>query len=647
MFNIQILNKMKSKKFFKFLGIISICMLLYLFYSSILCRLDVNSDDCVIILRAKDVLSGNIFLKNWYGATVNGIFSWLPPSILGILISGFNIASLDYSNAIAITINFILILKLVYNDNKSYLNVLITICMFLLPVHFTLRYYYRFGSFGHLELITYILLIMILLQSIYAKKVTKNYLFSFYILMIMANITDEMCYYIFTVPLIIVSLIRYFIDKNNLNLKISIVSFIILILSKIINTVLSLNGIYQYNGTGEKYICHFEDICHNILITLRSFIAFSNANFFGDKIFSLITVSKIIGAILLIVGIFILFYNIKIFFSNGIVNQILFLSIVFQIIAFTFSNLCDFAAHRYLFPPYIFLLILMCRFDWNKYLINLETNLEKLNFKFSLNNIKTIFMLFFIFIPICRILTIPEKTTEIRPYQKVSNFLCERNLTSGYAPYWSSHVVTLSSEGKVQVSNVTSDQININQMRWFSNSEWYKKPANFIILHDDDGIYTIYLSRDVVSKVLGKPKEIHNIDNYSILIYDYDISKRVNSDYNVFNFGSQLGYNSEISNCIDKKLMLNPNDIQFGPHAHLNKGKYTVTILGDNLDNGTFDICSDKANKILELENLNITPTKVTYDVKLDKNVNDIEFRCHNNSNDAIVIKSLNATYKK
>lgn len=53
MFNIQILNKMKSKKLFKLLGIISISMLPYLFYSSVLCRLDVNSDDCAIILRAK------------------------------------------------------------------------------------------------------------------------------------------------------------------------------------------------------------------------------------------------------------------------------------------------------------------------------------------------------------------------------------------------------------------------------------------------------------------------------------------------------------------------------------------------------------------------------------------------------------------
>ena len=51
-------------------------------------------------------------------------------------------------------------------------------------------------------------------------------------------------------------------------------------------------------------------------------------------------------------------------------------------------------------------------------------------------------------------------------------------------------------------------------------------------------------------------------------------------------------------------------------------------------------------NKIFEINNVNVTPTKVTYEVQINKNVNDIEFRCYNNSNDDILINSLNATYE-
>ena len=80
-------NKLLNKNIFIVLGLSVLCMILYLRYSFFY---GLNSDASVNVLRAKDILQGNLFLKNWYGSTVNGVFTWLIWPIIGILLCGFN-----------------------------------------------------------------------------------------------------------------------------------------------------------------------------------------------------------------------------------------------------------------------------------------------------------------------------------------------------------------------------------------------------------------------------------------------------------------------------------------------------------------------------------------------------------------------------
>ena len=55
---------------------------------------------------------------------------------------------------------------------------------------------------------------------------------------------------------------------------------------------------------------------------------------------------------------------------------------------------------------------------------------------------------------------------------------------------------------------------------------------NFVILNSE-GVNDGYLPKYLVLKVLGEPVEIVEIENHSIFIYDYDISKKVSSDCNI------------------------------------------------------------------------------------------------------------------
>ena len=372
-----------------------------------------------------------------------------------------------------------------------------------------------------------------------------------------------------------------------------------MILSKIFNCTTTILGLWRYGGTGTKYFCTFESIGNNISGTLHFFLRYFNADFWGEKIFSLQSYCNLVGFLLFIISVLVLCYNIKNFFKVNIVDQVLVVGICLQTAAFTFSNMFDPFAARYVIIPVLFLLILVCRFDYEMYITKLKTMFADFNLKYK--KIKRLLIMFFCLIPISRIPFLPMKQLQDPSYVTLANYLIDKNLTNGFAPYWSSHVVTLASKGKVQVSNVIANGPDIEQSRWLSKSSWYKEPANFVILNNE-GLDAECLPKDLVLEVLGEPVEIVDIENYSILIYDYDISKRVNSDYNIYKKGYQLSYNTELSFCENNRLILCPGDIQFGPCTKFNKGLYRVEILGDNLHNGAFDVYSrsvQKANKMI------------------------------------------------
>ena len=279
----------------------------------------VNSDDSVLFLRAKDILQGNVFLKDWYGSTVSQIFSYLPPAILGILINGYNINAIYVVSALILTINFFLITKLIYSHRTSKLTMFITICCMV----FRAFQYFVINNFGHAELMTYIILMFILLQQIYSENNNKKSQRYFYILMLIANITSDLCYYVFTIPLIFITLVRYLKEKNKIDINLTISSVVILILSKIFNCTTTILGLWRYGGTGTKYFCTFESIGNNISGTLHFFLRYFNADFWGEKIFSLQSYCNLVGFLLFIISVLVLCYNIKNFFKVNIVDQVL------------------------------------------------------------------------------------------------------------------------------------------------------------------------------------------------------------------------------------------------------------------------------------------------------------------------------------
>ena len=634
---------MTCKSIFRTLGILGFGVLLYFMYLHLSYNNVFIMDNAINIVAAHKILNGNIFLKSFCMTTINGIFTWILYTILGCIIAGFNEYAIYVEWAIVSVVLFYLIILL---NKISKINVYITFCLFIVTFY-TRDLIWEFLWGGHIELMTYIIGILILLQSIYNKSDSSNQQIIFlYLLIFLATFSDPMCVSLLVLPLVVVTLFRFFKYGKKLDLKISISSLIVAALSICLNKFLSAMGIWSYAGIYETKFCSLDNIFVNILDTIKLYFKMFSADFGGMKALSLLFICTLFGVGLLTIGLIIFIHNIKNFFKYDVVNQTLVLGILVHNAVFVVLDLYCGHPMRYIMPCAIYMLLLIARFDWEKFLLNVFNKLKS-RILINLNIIKVILLLFFALVAVAKIPAINIKNEPI--IQPIHNSLCDyclkKNLKNGYGDHFISSPICVLSNGKIGLTSICCNEDTITMERWLSDHKLYNSPVNFVIV-SGDGEGVNYVDKEKVIDVLGVPKEVDDVDNYSILIYDYDISKKVNCDYNVFKFGSQLGHNSEISHCIDKKLILNNNDMQFGPYAKLNKGKYKVTIIGENLSSGTFDVYSNKENKIFEINNVNVTPTKVTYEVQINKNVNDIEFRCYNNSNDDILINSLNATYE-
>ena len=84
---------------------------------------------------------------------------------------------------------------------------------------------------------------------------------------------------------------------------------------------------------------------------------------------------------------------------------------------------------------------------------------------------------------------------------------------------------------KVMTKNETQIRpISINDnadiFKWASKDTWYDKEAQFIIVRNEEWV-EMGVNYDNVIKVFGQPKEVKEFENYKIMIYNYDLSSKI------------------------------------------------------------------------------------------------------------------------
>ena len=209
----------------------------------------------------------------------------------------------------------------------------------------------------------------------------------------------------------------------------------------------------------------------------------------------------------------------------------------------------------------------------------------------------------------------------------LSNFIQEHNLKNGYAGFWSAYDVDVRLN-RVAVSAVSANGNLIRPFLWLTNENWYDRPAEFVVLNPKKERHGI--TEEAVSSFFGQPKEKHQVGDYQVWIYNYDLSQKFLSySYQ----GADLLHGISTAKIKNGKVLVTEKDgtghVTYGPYVKLKPGKYSVSLSYRLSANGQaeWDIVYDGGKKSLFRQTLPTGQTKANYEFVLEKTVHDFEVR--------------------
>lgn len=471
-----------------------------------------GSDDASILLEAQSMLNGNLFLKGWS----------LPPdtfwtidttvNVICMAIRGFT-PSLMY-NVPAIVYSLTVIISMIIAVGKrsvheSIVNISIVFIIIAIP-SLVLTQYLAHTAF-HIGTILLFLLSILIMEKIDIVKL--KYLLIF-VVMTLANIGDPIALYILTIPMIFVLTLKfYYGGRKKEELFIIITLVIAVVASKIILLMVGHFDGFSFSPlAGPISITSFEDLPKRIVWEIGGILDLFGIDPFNQHLISKQSLEAIIrlpALCLIIVCLFqVIRMTIKKKMKGDLVCQILGVCIVFDLAAFIFSAYpLEKSSSRYLLPVIILGAIIAGRY------IYINKNKQYI-YLFSVAILGILYSIFFIpnlFAPV------PHNATE-----KMENWLHSNNYTYGYGTYADASIITLNTNNRVKVRPVMTKDGKIIPFNWLSTEEWYRDTSGYFLIYEDSDWTGLNLN--TATATFGPPSQTKYIDQYTVLIWDKDIT---------------------------------------------------------------------------------------------------------------------------
>lgn len=170
---------------------------------------------------------------------------------------------------------------------------------------------------------------------------------------------------------------------------------------------------------------------------------------------------------------------------------------------------------------------------YSRYLLNTIILLDISGIQFFVAHIyvindvyKKIYAVLFLFVFICNsILSINTDTLEYE--NSFANYLVDNNLKYGYATFWNAGVNTYATNDSVKVRQINISEGKLSPYMWLSDDSWYNtdlyEGKSFLLLTQEE--LKTFCHGDLSITVLGEPDKLLTYDNYTIAIYNYNISR--------------------------------------------------------------------------------------------------------------------------
>ena len=274
-----------------------------------------------------------------------------------------------------------------------------------------------------------------------------------------------------------------------------------------------------------KVFDNFDSYLQKLSIYWHAVLGLNGADFTLQQLASFETIFYFIRTGIVLFGFIICIYNVVNFVKGkklDIISEVLSLGFVLISIVFLITTVSvNINSARYIGAFPAILAVLVIRFLRYKKIFEMRfaTNQAPV---WGVPFVLGLALLCHSYIPIQQLQIVEAEQERIIPV------LEEHNLKNGYANFWDSSINTVISNERVNVRAISMDD-KVNIFAWGCKQTWYREKANFVLIRNIEFSGT-GVNYDNAVKLFGTPKEVVDFENYKILIYDYDISEKINWD---------------------------------------------------------------------------------------------------------------------
>lgn len=621
------------------LKISSICKFVFaglvFFLTMYLCSyIHIDSDYSNLVLEANDIISGNIFLKDWILTGISFITTDLLFFVFGAFFSG--ISDMTFKIAISGMIATLICLSfLLVSDGQKMgkLDILLALLLLLIPGQMNLAYLR-----AHTGAVCWCFLAVLCVNKILQTN-RKCYYGLLFLALVLGCIGDALSVLIGLIPIILLSVVNLTDSSTGDHNKdvckwLLVVSCLALLSSFLIDKIYFFIGGCERNSfLGLRSFEPIENWGNKIGIYIKAILMMQNADFSSKQLLSQQTLFYFANVIILITGYMIVFKTLYSFLTRNptdTINVLLSIGFLLLSVVFIITNIAvDVGSGRYLgYVPLLFA-ILIVRTS--------SSNLFNTNYGKQLRIMLLVLAIVSFGGKVCEL----WQSNKTQPLQKeLGVFLQENGLKSGYSNFWNASSITVLSENNVQSRAIIGNSGRVEPYDWFCKKTWYQDCANFIILDQTlDGIFG--LTEESIVSQFGIPNNILEHNGFKILTYNDNIARFL---YNGLEdnqiLPNELFANELVLKTAPDYAELMPGGALIGPYESIEPGRYILSYYGDNLTMLTYDVFSNAYGNIAT-NTRKISNDILECEILVSAVINDIEFREFNKSEESVVLNRI------
>lgn len=573
------------------------------FYTFVSYLVGANSDNMSSLLVARDMATGNFWLKGWSLSTQPFIFTDTIWAALAIGIFGYDPLIVHVVPALMYVATGALCILLVRAANPG--GIILLLPLFLVPTVSTALVGLEFTVHGGAVLIATGSLV--LLERASSRQLLWSAL-PLALLWGLAASSDALFVYIFVFPAIIAGLVQGFAGRRRYLMVAGAAVLSLPLHSLFAAGVLHLFE-FSLPGLGSPGLASIDGIVANIGFFLTGIGYYFAIDFGRGPLPAVLSAARLLLAVAMVAAFVVVALRV---WRRSYVDSFLVAATIVPSAAFIFSTVAlDAYSSRYFYFALVTLTVLVAR-------------------NVALGRFRTAAWLVLLPLALLNAEAYPGRwPPEQARHAELSRFLAENGLRKGYAGYW--HASVTSAMGPVHVAPVMSAG-SIRPFHWLSKARWYRDRRTF------------FLAADAAETALavaqfGPPlRELH-FQNLTVLVWDR-ISFRPRSLVvpDLAGGGVHLGAGDVTGDGVATRG--EDGFLMWGPYAPLRKGRYRVELEG-TLESGEAALeLYSMGGDVSILQPIAFDAAgRMRFDVVMPRRVDDLEVRVYVTPDDRLTIR--------